>query len=150
MFGWLGRVLRRWSSRPERAGPSSRPQDEGPLGPMSEQAARAFLERAGFRVIEANYRCPLGEVDLVARGESKLVFIEVKARRLNEQPAGSPRPEQAVNRRKQKRIGRVARHYCRARRCRDAQVRFDVIGIDWPDSGEPVIRHHKGAFRPDV
>jgi len=64
------------------------------------------------------------------------------------QPA--PRPESAVDRRKQKRIGRAAKYFCRARRRTDAVVRFDVIAIDWPDAGDPVIRHHKSAFRPDV
>jgi putative endonuclease len=138
-----------------------------PLGPLSERTARAFLERAGFRIIAANYRCPLGELDLVAQGEGKLVFVEVKARGLvasaNQGTSPSPnkasppsplprhpRPEDTVTRSKQKKIGRAAKHFCRARNLRDAIVRFDVIAIDWPAGGEPVVRHHKAAFRPDV
>ncbi len=79
MMGWLARLLGR-SSPPGRAG---RPVDEAAdLGRLSEQTARAFLERAGFRILQANYRCPLGELDLVAEGEGRLVFVEVKARRL--------------------------------------------------------------------
>ena len=167
MFGWLGRLLRRVLGR--RAAQDSR------LGPRSEQLARAFLERAGFRIIAANYRCPLGELDLVARGEGRLVFVEVKARRTNsplplgegagvradgKSPVSSaagtsrhrstPRPEQAVHRNKQKKIGRAARYFYRANASPDEQVRFDVIAIDWPADGEPVIRHHRAAFRPDV
>jgi putative endonuclease len=164
MLGWLARLLGRLtSSKAGRPRETASPNDR--LGPRSEQLAREFLERAGFRIIAANYRCPVGELDLVARGEGKLVFVEVKARRLHSPlPLGKgagvradaappARPEHAVHRRKQKKIGRAARYFCRAHRCQDEQVRFDVIAIDWPGcpaDGEPVIRHHKAAFRPDV
>jgi putative endonuclease len=158
MFGWLAAVLGRLL-RPVRAfgrgrsmasDGSSVSQDR--LGPRSEQLARAFLERAGFRIIAANYRCPLGELDLVAQGEGKLVFVEVKARTLpaSADPASAARPESAVHRAKQKKIGRSARYFCLARHCQSSVVRFDVIAIDWPEAGDPVIRHHKAAFRPDV
>jgi putative endonuclease len=155
MFAWLSRRLSRLLSavrgRPAtgRAAPADR------LGPRSELLARAFLERAGFRILAANYRCPMGELDLVAEGEGRLVFVEVKARRAAAVAAGSPaampvRPERAVNRAKQRKIGRAARYYCRACRKTDMIVRFDVIAIDWPaDDGDPVVRHHPGAFRPE-
>jgi len=146
MLGWLGRLLRR------DAGPPAGSADEsaGQLGQRSEHAARAFLKRAGFSMVAANYRCPMGEVDLIVRGEGCLIFVEVKARRVGPDPAKSARPEAAVTRDKQRRIGRVARHFCRKPKYRDILVRFDVIAIDWPASGEPVIRHHKSAFRPEV
>lgn len=145
MFAWLGRLLRR--VRPGSAQPAGGPEDR--LGPRSERIARAFLERAGFSILAANYRCPLGELDLVADGEGKLVFVEVKARRM---PASGPavRPEDAVHRGKQKKIGRCARHFTRARKLETRLVRFDVIAIDWPPEGDPIIRHHKAAFRPNV
>jgi len=155
MFGWLGQLVRRalaLATRDARAKPHGRPS-MGLLGPRSEQVARTFLERAGFHIIAANYRCPMGELDLVAEGEGRLVFVEVKARRLPaaaDPAAAVPRPESAVGRGKQKKVGRAARYFCRTRRCESTPVRFDVIAIDWPPSGDPIIRHHKAAFRPDV
>lgn len=143
MFAWVGRLLR-WR-RASAAAP------DGRLGPRSEQLARAFLERAGFSILAANYRCPLGEIDLVADGEDRLVFVEVKARRMHaSDPSLNARPEQAVNRTKQRKIGRAARYFARARRMDNRLVRFDVIAVDWPGEGEPVVRHHKAAFRPNV
>ena len=148
MFGWLSRLLRR------PTGPRAGPADS--LGRQSEHLARAFLERAGFSIVATNYRCPMGEVDLVARGEGRLVFVEVKARRQSGSPtpagaAAFARPELAVTRAKQKKIGLAARYFCRASRQADAIVRFDVVAIDWPAGpGDPAIRHHRAAFRPDV
>jgi Holliday junction resolvase-like predicted endonuclease len=194
MFGWLmrsARALLRWT----RGGRAGREGLADRLGPKSELAARAFLERAGFSILAANYRCPMGELDLVAREGSRegnrLVFVEVKSRSgvegketqgrgeeeidaarargrdaAKENPgvppfvapsrrrgvsASSSRPERAVTRAKQKRIGRAARYYCKSHRCADAIVRFDVIAVEWPaGSADPTIRHHVAAFRPDV
>lgn len=145
MFAWLGRMLRRDASRAV-LGPGQ-PADDS-LGVRSEQLARAFLERAGFHILAANYRCPLGEIDLIAEGDARLVFVEVKARCLD--AARGARPEQAVNHRKRRKIGRAAKYFCRANRRTDAIVRFDVIAIDWPASGEPAVRHMVAAFRPGV
>lgn len=135
---WFGRIL----GRPARAATAG----ESGLGPLSESRARTFLERAGFSIVASNYRCPMGEIDLVAGDGDVLVFVEVKARRLESH--GTPPPERAVNRAKQKKIGRCARYFIRARKLAPPRVRFDVIAIDWPADGEPAIRHFKAAFRP--
>ncbi|MCG3179871.1 MAG: hypothetical protein BIFFINMI_02217 [Phycisphaerae bacterium] len=148
MFAWLKGLLARRLVRPGDA-PG---KDE--LGRLSERTARTFLERAGFSIVAANYRCPLGEIDLVAEGQGRLVFVEVKGRRLAADGSQASRPESAVTRDKQRKIGRSAKYFCRRhRRYRGWTVRFDVIAIDWPaegQSGDPVIRHHAAAFRPDV
>ncbi len=148
MLAWLSRRLAGLLGRRPGRGDD---QSADSLGTRSEHLARAFLERAGFRILAANYRCPMGEIDLVAEGEGRLVFVEVKARRLADMPGagGAVRPERAVTRAKQRKIGRAARYYFRACRRTDQIVRFDVIAIDWPaDEGAPAIRHYPGAFRP--
>ena len=108
------------------------------LGGDKEELAAAFLQEAGYRIMERNFRCRLGEIDLIAKEGTTLVFVEVKYRANHK--AGYP--EEAVDQRKQRRIGKVALYYLTTRiRRTDVPCRFDVIAID---GGE--IRHHKNAF----
>lgn len=107
-------------------------------GEDKEALAAAFLEDAGFHILERNFRCRLGEIDLIAKEASAFVFVEVKYRGTHK--AGYP--EEAVDQRKQRRIGRVALYYLTTRvRRTDVPCRFDVVAID--GSG---IRHHRNAF----
>lgn len=87
--------------------------------------AAKHLKELGYELITTNYRCPLGEIDLVAKDGAVLVFIEVKYRKtLN---AGSP--FEAVNAKKQQTIRRVAQWYLTEHKLDDVSVRFDVAGI---------------------
>ncbi len=95
------------------------------VGTAYEQLAADYLEELGYEIVEANYRCPVGEIDLVARDGSYLVFVEVKYRK--NLAAGSP--FEAVNIKKQQTIRRVARWYLTERHGEDMPVRFDVAGI---------------------
>lgn len=84
------------------------------------------MEEQGYRVLEKNYRCPGGEIDLIARDGDYLVFAEVKYR--SSQARGWP--EEAVNPEKQQRIRRAARFYLyRNHYGEDTPCRFDVVGI---------------------
>ncbi|MBQ6442392.1 MAG: YraN family protein [Lachnospiraceae bacterium] len=108
------------------------------LGEDKEQLAADYLEAAGYEIIERNFRCRMGEIDLIAKDRDTLVFTEVKYR-VNHK-AGLP--EEAVDCKKQRTIGKVALYYLKTRiRRMDAPCRFDVIAID----GEE-IRHHINAF----
>jgi putative endonuclease len=91
-------------------------------GASAENLAAAFLERRGLTILERNYRCRLGELDIVARSGALLVFVEVRARR-SEAFGGAAGSITAAKRR---RIVAAARHYLAARRV-DRPCRFDVV-----------------------
>ena len=105
-----------------------------------------FLERRGLVILARNLRSRLGEIDLLARDGSTLVFVEVKARR---GPSGDP-PEAAVDARKRARLGRLALGYLAARRLAEQSCRFDVVGV-WLDEAGAVtgVRHLRHAFDLD-
>ncbi|HYD50742.1 MAG TPA: YraN family protein, partial [Terriglobales bacterium] len=89
-----------------------------------------------------NFRCPVGELDLIAIDGSTLVFIEVKARTGSEHG----HPLEAITRSKQRQISRAAQYYLRRQRLHQALVRFDVVAITWSAQGEPIIELVKDAF----
>ena len=115
-------------------------------GARYEQVAGAYLESQGYRILQYNYRCRQGEIDIVARDGEVLVFCEVKFRR----DLSSGLPEEAVNYRKQRVISKCALHYLTVHGLSEVQCRFDVIGI--LGGGEDVehsfssIRLYKNAF----
>jgi putative endonuclease len=105
------------------------------LGQRGESLAAAYLERAGYRLVAANFTIPIGrnrrgalvdgEIDLIAYEGATLCFIEVKTRTSDDFAA----PETAVDRRKQRQISRAARAYRRAFGLTGAPYRYDVISI---------------------
>lgn len=96
------------------------------LGSEKEQIAEEYLKRKGYRILEKNFRCRQGEIDLIGRDGIYLVFVEVKYRA--DGRAGAP--EEAVNRTKQRTILRVARYYLYLHRLPEhTPCRFDVVGI---------------------
>jgi putative endonuclease len=96
------------------------------LGRRGEALAAAHLEAAGYRILARNYRCPSGEVDLVADDGGCLVFVEVRTRRGNLWGT----PEQSVTRAKQARLVRVAEQYLADHEAGDADWRIDVVALD--------------------
>ena len=106
-------------------------------GSMYEQAAGVWLEQKGWEILEYNYRCRAGEIDIIARDGETLVFCEVKYRSGPEK--GSPL--EAVGVKKQQTIFRCALFYMTERHMQDVPCRFDVIGID----GTEAV-HIKDAF----
>lgn len=97
------------------------------LGGQYEQLAASFLEKQGLRIQEKNFRCRMGEIDLIARDGSTLVFVEVKYR-----TSGSFGDAlSAVDKRKQIVLGKVAKYYLMTH-CKslDVSCRFDVVGIE--------------------
>jgi len=108
------------------------------LGRDGEDLAARRLTALGYQVLERNYRCPLGEIDLIAQEADCLVFVEIKTRR-----GGTvAEAKAAVDARKQRHITRVAQHYMKARGCTDTRARFDVvaIGLDGSRTRMEVIR----------
>ncbi|MBI3250021.1 MAG: YraN family protein [Deltaproteobacteria bacterium] len=111
------------------------------LGRLGEQTAEAFLCAQRYRVIARNYRCRLGEIDLVVRDGPTLVFVEVRSQ--TGQAFGDPL--ESVTLRKQRQIAKAAVHYVVAHRLEEQPMRFDVIGIRWVE-GHPHFSHVKAAF----
>jgi putative endonuclease len=113
------------------------------FGIWAERVAARRLEDEGYRVLEANYRCREGEIDLVAVDGNALVFVEVKARR----GTGYGAPSAAVDSAKQRKLARAAIHYLAERRPRAASLRFDVVTVLVDGaSAEPRIDLIRGAF----
>ncbi len=110
-------------------------------GQAGEDIAAGFLVKNGYRISERNYRCPIGEIDIVARDKNDLVFVEVKTRR----SADLGYPEQAVGIKKQKKISKLALWYLQEKRLNGVRTRFDVVAIMMQPSGND-IRLIKNAF----
>ncbi len=100
-----------------------------------EDAAAAVLADQGFVILERNYRCRLGEIDIVARDGQVLCFVEVKA--VSGDEAGSP--FEKVTPHKQSRIVRVAQAYLQEHRQEEEPCRFDVVGV-WLDGDTAAAR----------
>ncbi|MEK7286141.1 MAG: YraN family protein [Nitrospirota bacterium] len=94
-------------------------------GQEGESIAVSFLVQNGYKIVEQNFKCALGEIDLIAWEGETLVFIEVKAR----SSALFGGPEAAVGFRKQEKINRVALMYLQQKKRTETPCRFDVVGI---------------------
>ena len=96
------------------------------VGTAYERQAGAFLSEQGYEILQYNYRCARGEIDIIAREGGYLVFVEVKYRK----DIRGGHPLEAVNLSKQRKICRTAEYYClRYGYGEETPCRFDVIGI---------------------
>jgi putative endonuclease len=116
--------------------------DRAGLGRRGEALASARLTAAGLRVVARNWRCRLGEIDLVAEAPGLLVFCEVKTRR----GSGYGTPAAAVDAAKQAQLRRLAGAYLHATPHRPCRVRFDVVTVVWPRRGQPRVEHLQGVL----
>jgi putative endonuclease len=115
-------------------------------GETGEQIAARYLFGKGFRLLEQNYRCDLGEIDLIAEDHGTVVFIEVKTRK----SLASGAPEEAVNREKCRKIRRAADWYLQPWSRWPPRTRFDVVGIELDENDRVIdIRHTPGAFEAE-
>ena len=113
------------------------------LGQYGEEQAVHFLRRKGYRIVERNFRCRQGEIDIIARRRNILAFVEVKLRRDDRFAAA----REFVTSAKQRRILAAASLYL-AQCGEDLQPRFDVIEVYAPDGerGPITINHLENAF----
>lgn len=111
------------------------------LGKQGEQAAAEYLQNQGYTVLEQNYRCPAGELDLVVRRGDVLVFVEVKTRR----SLRYGRPCEAVNYYKKQHIIKSAKWYICQHRLAGLHYRFDVVEV-LARAGDMSINHIANAF----
>ncbi|MGE0454203.1 MAG: YraN family protein [Vicinamibacteria bacterium] len=114
-------------------------------GRSGESLACRYLAARGFEIVERNFRCRSGEIDVIAREGGTTVFVEVKQRSSERHGLG----HEAVTFGKRRRIVRAARLYAAARGLGERPLRFDVVSILDGPSGESQIRHDRGAFDAD-
>ena len=116
------------------------------LGSEGEGAAAAFLEGRGFRILAKNYRCRLGEVDLIVQKKGlkaeKILFVEVKTRR----SIDTVSPLELISRSKQKHISRVAQHYFASKKLNDVSGDFALVTVHWASDEKPICELIEGIF----
>lgn len=115
------------------------------LGAWGEDHAAEFLCSKGFRILARNYRCALGEIDIIARERTSLIFVEVKTRR----STTFGLPQEAVGARKQQQLIRAAQYYLKAPGTPRLQPRFDVVAILLRSGQNPEVTHIPNAFSLD-
>ena len=113
----------------------------GTLGADGEGIAADYLHARGYEIVERNFRCKVGEIDIVARRGGTIVFCEVKTRRTDRWGA----PSQAVDQRKQARLRSLAATWLSERATRTTEVRFDVISVVLR-GGRAQVTHLPDAF----
>lgn len=118
---------------------ASPPKDT--LGDRGENRAARYLREHGYKILIRNFRCPLGEIDIIARDGGTLVFCEVKTR-----AEDNPRPEDQVNGFKRHQITKAAKFYLGRYGVPQPPSRFDVVAVVWPEGREPDVRHTPHAF----
>ncbi|MGZ3622036.1 MAG: YraN family protein [Ktedonobacteraceae bacterium] len=121
---------------------SPKPTPRQGLGRTGERIAAEELMSKGYSILERNFRCRLGEIDLVAEDEQDLVFVEVKARR----GVAYGLPEDALTIRKRRKLIEVASYYLDLHSCSDRSWRIDVVAVQFSSGGKlEEIRTYKHA-----
>ena len=111
------------------------------LGEHGESLAVRALEREGYAVLARRYRTRLGEIDIIARDGSCLVFVEVKARRHHR----CGRPDEQITIRKQRKIVAIAQVFLARTGVAAEACRFDVVSVSM-DDGRPRVEIIRNAF----
>lgn len=101
------------------------------LGRLGERLAAGILQERGYRILEQNFRCQFGEIDLIAEENEDLVFIEVKTRR----GTICGLPEEAITNRKARKLQEVAICYLDAHHLPDCSWRIDVVAVQFSSGG---------------
>ena len=131
MLGWLSNLLN----------PATETVQRDAMGDRGENLAARHLQSRGYKIIARNYRCELGEIDIVARDGRTLVFVEVKTRAYDD-----PAPEDQVNPAKMHQLTKAAKVFLSRYGTPQPPARFDVVAVLWPNGREPIIRHTPHAF----
>lgn len=119
--------------------------DRARLGRWSEKRCERFLKGHGLRTLTRNYRCKMGELDLVmVDADGSIVFVEVRSRTQDSQVP----PEATITSEKRAHISRTARLFLAVNKIEDRPLRFDVITLVLGRSGPPQIQYFPNAFVP--
>lgn len=111
------------------------------LGRLGEGLALKKIRRLGYKKIVCNYRCTLGEIDIIAKDGDTLVFIEIKTRK----GRSIGYAKEAVDARKRRQLSKVALAYMKSNDCCETKARFDVVAVSI-DKNKHEIEVVKNAF----
>ena len=119
-------------------------RSERPIGESGEALAARFLREEGLEILAVNYWTKAGEIDIIAKEGETLVFVEVKTR----SSTHVAQPEQAVTRKKQRTMNRVAEAYMRRNGLlHKVNARFDIVSVVKDEAGALTVeKHAKRAF----
>ena len=126
----------------------SRAPHRDPTGLRGERLAARYLKRHRYKILERNCAIAGGEIDLVCLhpDQRAIVIVEVKTRRFDGGPSRTaPAPEAQLHLHKRRQLVRLTQHLVRARAWGGRPVRIDLVAIDLPATGKPLIRHHESA-----
>ncbi|WP_028611054.1 YraN family protein [Paenibacillus harenae] len=115
-------------------------------GMLGEAAACLYLQDSNYRIIERNWRCRSGEIDIIAEYENRLVFVEVRTRRSGGRFGTAA---ESVDRRKQQQVRETAQVYLKSRTAAaDISIQFDVVAIEInrQDDSIAACKHYKSVF----
>jgi putative endonuclease len=113
------------------------------FGTRSERAAERFLKGKKHRVLVRNWKCPLGELDLITRDGDTLVFVEVRSTEATD----TELPALSVDHAKQQRLTKLALAFMKRHGVLEVAARFDVVTLAWPTGArEPRIEYYPNAF----
>ncbi len=107
------------------------------LGSFGEELAERHLVAQGYQVLDRNWRCEFGELDIILRDGNCLVFCEVKTR----SSARFGSPVEAITVAKLRRLRRLAAHWLLLSGLNPPEMRIDIIGVLSPAQGEPLVQH---------
>lgn len=113
------------------------------LGKWGEGKAKEYLMGKGYRILQENYKCKAGEIDLIGSHGGYLVFIEVKTRRSTSYGL----PVEAVDHRKQQKYIKTALNYIKEKRMLNTNYRFDIVEVRIGRDGSTSINHIVNAFQ---
>ncbi|GAA3598732.1 YraN family protein [Kribbella ginsengisoli] len=111
------------------------------VGKYGEDLAARYLVANGFTILERNWRCGQGEIDIVARENRTLVVCEVKTRR----GLGYGSPLESITYRKLTKLRQLVGHWLREHEVRPGEVRIDIVAVLLPYRGAPSVDHVRGV-----
>lgn len=110
-------------------------------GQEAEDIAARYLQAKGYAILERNWKCRRGELDLIARQGESLVIVEVKSARADDAFDAATR----VGAQKQRQLCRLTELYMKQRHWLGQAVRIDVVEVTFQPNGDPTIRHFENA-----
>ena len=114
------------------------------VGNKGESLAEDYIKRKGYNIIQRNYRCRLGEIDIIAKDDDTIVFIEVRTK----QNENFGTPQDSVTSTKMSKISKTALSFIHEKNLSGFSYRFDFIAITF-SQGKPNIEHIENAFMPN-
>lgn len=137
MFGYVASLIKLFKHEVPKI------PDKSAIGTEGEQLAVRFLKKNGYKILQRNYRCKIGEIDIVTYDHGAIAFVEVKTRCSDTYGT----PELSVTENKKRQIVKVASHYVAEKKIEGRELRFDVVSVFYlPFEKHPKITLFKNAF----